>query len=56
MKDLARECRDFGELLKAVVDLGYRGMKTDYGEEFEVVQDTKRKRKGSPATSPSTGA
>ena len=52
MKDLAKECRDFGELLKAVVDLGYQGMKTDYGEEFEVVQGTKRKRKGSPGYEP----
>ena len=55
LKDLARECRDFGELLKAVVDLGYQGMKTDYGEEFEVVQGTKRKRKNSPGYEPKHG-
>ena len=53
--ELAAICKEHGEELEVVEDLGYVGMKGDYGSKFMAVQGVKRLRKDNPNYEPKHG-
>ena len=55
LQELARICKEYGMELEIVVDLGYQGIRTDYGHLFKIIQGVKRLRKDNPNYEPKHG-
>ena len=55
LPELAAICKEHGEELVIVVDLGYQGIKTNYGHIFKIIQGVRRLRKDNPNYEPKYG-
>ena len=55
LPELAVICKEHGEELVIVVDLGYQGIKTNYGHIFKIIQGIRRLRKDNPNYEPKYG-